>query len=103
MSKAEKLASELERISPKQHTTYALAAARHTVDTEWTRCDEALRTALSQPQQCNETPTTLPSEASKVKEERTCSFCKHHDDAKNYDETCWGCSTFYSNKWEPRT
>lgn len=27
MSKAEKLASELERISPKQHTTYALAAA----------------------------------------------------------------------------
>lgn len=64
---------------------------------------EALRTALSQPQQCNETPTTLPSEASKVKEERTCSFCKHHDDAKNYDETCWGCSTFYGNKWEPRT
>lgn len=64
---------------------------------------EALRAILEQPQQGNETPATLPSEVVKVEEERTCSFCKHHDDAKNYDETCWGCSTFYSNKWEPRT
>ena len=35
-----------------------------------------------------------------AQQERTCSTCKHHDDAANYDKTCWECSTFYSNKWE---